>query len=617
MYHSGCGVAQNYGDAMKWFREAADAGDAEAMTMMGRMYAEGNGTPKSDVEALKWFRAAADAGDPWGMVNLGFAYEEGSGVPKSLDEAREWYRQAAEKGLETAKIRLEKLATPQPALTPDELFRQGKERFDAKQYAEALPMIESAASAGHAQAATYLGFMFQRGHGVRASHAESETWYRKAAAAGDGPGMYHLAYLGSKGHAWMHANQIVSWFRKAADAGVVKAMYELAVLYDEGRIVSKNSAEATAWYLRAAEAGNADAKTRLAEITASAPPQSAPVAPQASAATAARTPQPTADVQARTPPPAQVSRGGQDFTIPVPGIKAAAFSQNGRVAASFGPGGVIQVWDLENQRVADAFGYKDYGAGTGASMRFTTPSLWLSTSGRFVSVLVPYVRMFIRDSETKRMSFDPGSDSFNSAALSRGRDHLAILSVSEVGGAHLTLIRLTGTQEKKIFEPRFCGIRSMAVSPLGDQVALAGDDSLSLFSVGRGVVASTMKCHKVGLLKTLASGFTPICLEYSPNGSMVASAGVDGMLILWKSTDGSVCQKIQLPSPARCITFNEAGNAIVTGGSDGSVRLWDLKSGQCTASSPAHHSGAVIAVMRSGNRWLSAGSEDGILSMTA
>jgi uncharacterized protein len=39
MYHDGAeGVPQNYGEALKWFKKAADQGDANAQTGLGLMY---------------------------------------------------------------------------------------------------------------------------------------------------------------------------------------------------------------------------------------------------------------------------------------------------------------------------------------------------------------------------------------------------------------------------------------------------------------------------------------------------------------------------------------------------------------------------------------------------
>ena len=60
MYASGQGVPQNYAEAMKWFRKAADQGNARAQHGIGVMYANGQGVPQNDAEAMRWYRMAAD-----------------------------------------------------------------------------------------------------------------------------------------------------------------------------------------------------------------------------------------------------------------------------------------------------------------------------------------------------------------------------------------------------------------------------------------------------------------------------------------------------------------------------------------------------------------------------
>jgi TPR repeat protein len=59
--------------------------------------------PQDDAEALKWWRKAAEQGDATAQTNLGFMYDSfmydiGRGVPQDDAEALKWYRKAAEQG---------------------------------------------------------------------------------------------------------------------------------------------------------------------------------------------------------------------------------------------------------------------------------------------------------------------------------------------------------------------------------------------------------------------------------------------------------------------------------------------------------------------------------------
>ena len=48
--------------ALKWYRMAAEQGDADAQTDLGIMYDNGFGVPQDYAEALKWYRKAAEQG---------------------------------------------------------------------------------------------------------------------------------------------------------------------------------------------------------------------------------------------------------------------------------------------------------------------------------------------------------------------------------------------------------------------------------------------------------------------------------------------------------------------------------------------------------------------------
>ncbi|MCR5039085.1 MAG: sel1 repeat family protein, partial [Bacteroidales bacterium] len=69
---------------------------ADEMCNMGMKYEDGDGVEQDFTEAARWYRMAADKGDPIAQLSLGLLYEEGNGVPENHAEAAKWYRQAAE-----------------------------------------------------------------------------------------------------------------------------------------------------------------------------------------------------------------------------------------------------------------------------------------------------------------------------------------------------------------------------------------------------------------------------------------------------------------------------------------------------------------------------------------
>jgi TPR repeat protein len=59
MYDNGQGVPQDYTEAMKWYRLAADQGNASAQNNLGAMYGDGQGVPQDYIQAHKWHNLAA------------------------------------------------------------------------------------------------------------------------------------------------------------------------------------------------------------------------------------------------------------------------------------------------------------------------------------------------------------------------------------------------------------------------------------------------------------------------------------------------------------------------------------------------------------------------------
>ena len=77
-------------------RERAANGDAEAQFNLAKMYEAGRGGLKQDyVEAERWHRLAADQGDPYAQASLGILLRFGKGVAQNDIEAYKWFYLAA------------------------------------------------------------------------------------------------------------------------------------------------------------------------------------------------------------------------------------------------------------------------------------------------------------------------------------------------------------------------------------------------------------------------------------------------------------------------------------------------------------------------------------------
>lgn len=95
---TGEGVPKDAAEAVRWYRMAAEQGNADAQYDLGLMYKDGEGVTRDPVEAARWWRMAAEQGNAEAQFLLGMAYLFGKGVPKDPAEAVRWLRKAAEQG---------------------------------------------------------------------------------------------------------------------------------------------------------------------------------------------------------------------------------------------------------------------------------------------------------------------------------------------------------------------------------------------------------------------------------------------------------------------------------------------------------------------------------------
>ena len=89
---------------MRWYRKAAEQGDADAQYSLGVMLDNGAGVPEDDAAAVRWYRKAAEQGDADAQHKLGRMYADGAGVSQDNVSAYAWASVAAAQGLIDAKV---------------------------------------------------------------------------------------------------------------------------------------------------------------------------------------------------------------------------------------------------------------------------------------------------------------------------------------------------------------------------------------------------------------------------------------------------------------------------------------------------------------------------------
>lgn len=80
--------------AMKWYEQAASAGDAHSQYIVGLACLEGSGVPVDEGKAFSWLRLAAGQDHVNAMLMLSVCYSTGKGTPQNADMAEVWKKKA-------------------------------------------------------------------------------------------------------------------------------------------------------------------------------------------------------------------------------------------------------------------------------------------------------------------------------------------------------------------------------------------------------------------------------------------------------------------------------------------------------------------------------------------
>ena len=125
----------------------------------------------------------------------------------------------------------------------------GKAAAEKGDFVRAVEIWRPLAEAGDPRAETYLGLMYDNGHGVPQDREEAFYWYERGANAGYARAQYHLGFMYHYGFGTTRSqSEAMKWYRLAADQGEVRAQYNLGKLYAHGLVVQRDLVTAHMWF---------------------------------------------------------------------------------------------------------------------------------------------------------------------------------------------------------------------------------------------------------------------------------------------------------------------------------------------------------------------------------
>jgi len=137
------------------------------------------------------------------------------------------------------------------AQNAEKTYNQAKALYDAKDYAKAFPLFQTAAKKGHKKAQYRVGLCFDKGRGVKEDDNQAFHWYSLSAAQGYAKAQYQLGRCFKKGEGTKaDLGKAIAYFTKAAKHDNADGQYALGKCYMKGQGVAKDMAKAKSWLLK-------------------------------------------------------------------------------------------------------------------------------------------------------------------------------------------------------------------------------------------------------------------------------------------------------------------------------------------------------------------------------
>ena len=260
---------------LEWLNRAANNGCAPACWELGRLYRDGEIYEQDFAQAYRWFKVAADAGNYKGIIELalmlmngvvvdkderkafellydicdenadamhvlGYCYSKGIGCARNYPRAFRCYSLAAERGCLNA------------VFDKAVCYRFGE--GVPQDFEKAIENYEIAIEHGHPGAMSNCGVLYELGLGVEPDFDRAFALYTRAAELDNPQAQFLLGKLYFEGKkVEQDYNKAVEWLIKAAAQGEPDSLFHLGLCFFEGLGVEQDSFRAIKYLYASAD----------------------------------------------------------------------------------------------------------------------------------------------------------------------------------------------------------------------------------------------------------------------------------------------------------------------------------------------------------------------------
>ncbi len=272
-------AAEDYAEAAIWFERAAQYGHRRSAHQLGLMYLSGTGVSSDQEEAVRWFQVAATKVSPNDLASLVLKNEHDD------DDIMEWLRTEADAGDHIAELNYAiclamGAGTPRDDPSAIRYLRRAARHVPAARYWYGLMMAEGrgvplnlaksryhfdiAMRSGHTDAAVALGEMLANGRGGHRDMERAMALFQWAANR-HSPGACFALGVIHTGTNGVQADLPVarSWFLAAANHGHLRSCSIMGKFMREGIGGDEDMDQARHWLELAAAKGDSEAREAL------------------------------------------------------------------------------------------------------------------------------------------------------------------------------------------------------------------------------------------------------------------------------------------------------------------------------------------------------------------
>jgi RNA polymerase sigma factor (sigma-70 family) len=295
------------------------------------------------------------------------------------------------------------------------------------------------------------------------------------------------------------------------------------------------------------------------------------------------------------------------FTEPVParlpeavGVKALAFSPDGRTLASAGWGGrdLIRLWDTAtgkelrqmkgHERGIRSLAFAPDGKtlASGGDFGDNTLRLWDVATGKELGQLAK------QSGPISTVAFAPDGKTLASGGA---KDNCALYLWD------------VATRKGRALGGRQCPVGALAFSPDGKRLAVGAGASVTVWDVasGKELVPAGGHCSCVW------------ATTLSPDGRLLATGGADKAILLWEVATGKEVRRLDgHGAQVMGVSFSPDGKQLFSsGGQDRTVRAWDVATGKELRRFTSGHTALALALSPDGKALAAGDESDGRLSV--